>query len=60
MATDENKKDFTPAEATLFFSVFKHNKAKAEIDWDKVADECNFKNASTAKVGCLFIFTEMS
>lgn len=50
MSADDNKKGFTPAEATLFFSVFKHNKAKVEIDWDKVAAECNFKNASTAKV----------
>lgn len=47
-ATD--KKGPSSSEALLFFSILRNNKAKTEVDWDAVAREAGFKNASTAKV----------
>ncbi|KAJ4316434.1 hypothetical protein N0V84_007872 [Fusarium piperis] len=44
------KKEPTAAEAMLFFSIVKHTRNKADVDWDSVALEAGFKNADVAKV----------
>lgn len=50
MADETPKKDPTPAEAKFFFSIVKNLKAKADIDWDAVAVDQNFKSAEVARV----------
>ncbi|KAF5026204.1 hypothetical protein F66182_1709 [Fusarium sp. NRRL 66182] len=47
---DNNKKEPTAAEAMLFFSIVKHTRNKADVDWNAVATEAGFKNADVAKV----------
>ncbi|KAH7249818.1 uncharacterized protein BKA55DRAFT_675686 [Fusarium redolens] len=47
---DSNKKEPTAAEAMLFFSIVKHTRNKADVDWNAVATEAGFKNADVAKV----------
>ncbi|EMT68518.1 hypothetical protein ACKRZS_001047 [Fusarium odoratissimum] len=47
---DSNKKEPTAAEAMLFFSIVKHTRNKADVDWNAVASEAGFKNADVAKV----------
>jgi hypothetical protein len=47
------KKEPTAAEAMLFFSIVKHTRNKADVDWDSVALEAGFKNADVAKVSTL-------
>ncbi|KAL1884342.1 hypothetical protein VTK73DRAFT_36 [Phialemonium thermophilum] len=37
-------------EAYFFLSILKNQISKPDVDWDKVAAECNFKNAETARV----------
>jgi hypothetical protein len=49
---DSNKKEPTAAEAMLFFSIVKHTRNKADVDWNAVATEAGFKNADVAKVSC--------
>lgn len=49
---DNNKKEPTAAEAMLFFSIVKHTRNKADVDWNAVASEAGFKNADVAKVSC--------
>ncbi|KAM5351963.1 hypothetical protein ACJ41O_004686 [Fusarium nematophilum] len=44
------KKEPTAAEAMLFFSIVKHTRNKADVDWEAVAQEAGFKNADVAKV----------
>ncbi|KAH7154988.1 hypothetical protein B0J13DRAFT_544478 [Dactylonectria estremocensis] len=44
------KKEPTAAEAMLFFSIVKNTRNKADVDWDAVALEQNFKNSEVAKV----------
>lgn len=44
------KKEPTAAEAMLFFSIVKHTKNKADVDWNAVAAESGFKSADVAKV----------
>ncbi|KAF4441922.1 hypothetical protein F53441_11882 [Fusarium austroafricanum] len=46
----DNKKEPTAAEAMLFFSIVKHTRNKADVDWNAVANEAGFKNADVAKV----------
>lgn len=46
----ETKKEPTPAEAMLFYSIVKNTRNKADVDWDAVATEAGFKNAEVAKV----------
>ncbi|KAL4723292.1 hypothetical protein ACLX1H_009782 [Fusarium chlamydosporum] len=46
----DNKKEPTAAEAMLFFSIVKHTRNKADVDWNAVATEAGFKNADVAKV----------
>ncbi|KAJ4254894.1 hypothetical protein NW762_009692 [Fusarium torreyae] len=46
----DNKKEPTAAEAMLFFSIVKHTRNKADVDWNAVAVEAGFKNADVAKV----------
>lgn len=48
------KKEPTAAEAMLFFSIVKHTRNKADVDWEGVAQEAGFKNAEVAKVPPLF------
>ncbi|KAM0427332.1 hypothetical protein ACHAPT_007767 [Fusarium lateritium] len=48
--SDAAKKEPTAAEAMLFFSIVKHTRNKADVDWDLVAIEAGFKNADVAKV----------
>lgn len=43
-------KDPTASEAMFFFSIVKHTKNKADIDWVAVAEDQGFKNAEVAKV----------
>ncbi|KOS20521.1 hypothetical protein ESCO_005416 [Escovopsis weberi] len=50
MASETPKKEPTPAEAMFFFSILKNMKNKADIDWQAVAADQNFKNAEVAKV----------
>jgi hypothetical protein len=47
------KKEPTAAEAMFFYAIVKHMKNKADIDWNAVAEEQNFKNAEVAKVNSL-------
>ncbi|KAF9775503.1 hypothetical protein IL306_006380 [Fusarium sp. DS 682] len=47
---DSNKKEPTANEAMLFFSIVKHTRNKADVDWNAVAAESGFKNADVAKV----------
>lgn len=49
----DTKKEPTAAEAMLFFSIVKHTRNKADVDWDSVALEAGFKNADVAKVSPL-------
>ncbi|KAJ4136022.1 hypothetical protein NW768_003630 [Fusarium equiseti] len=44
------KREPTAAEAMLFFSIVKHTRNKADVDWNAVATEAGFKNADVAKV----------
>ncbi|KAJ3503416.1 hypothetical protein NM208_g16519 [Fusarium decemcellulare] len=44
------RKEPTAAEAMLFFSIVKHTRNKADVDWEAVATEAGFKNADVAKV----------
>ncbi|CAG1976130.1 hypothetical protein SNK03_012320 [Fusarium graminearum] len=46
----DNKREPTAAEAMLFFSIVKHTRNKADVDWNAVATEAGFKNADVAKV----------
>ncbi|RGP64142.1 hypothetical protein FSPOR_8160 [Fusarium sporotrichioides] len=46
----DNKREPTAAEAMLFFSIVKHTRNKADVDWTAVATEAGFKNADVAKV----------
>ncbi|RGP66842.1 hypothetical protein FLONG3_8714 [Fusarium longipes] len=46
----DNKREPTAAEAMLFFSIVKHTRNKADVDWNAVAIEAGFKNADVAKV----------
>ncbi|RBR13120.1 uncharacterized protein FIESC28_08306 [Fusarium coffeatum] len=45
-----DKREPTAAEAMLFFSIVKHTRNKADVDWNAVATEAGFKNADVAKV----------
>lgn len=38
------------AEARVFCSIVKNIEGKPEINWDRVAEECNLKSAEVAKV----------
>ncbi|KAM4059909.1 hypothetical protein HRG_002472 [Hirsutella rhossiliensis] len=44
------KKEPNASEAMFFFAIVKHTRNKADIDWDAVAVEQNFKSAEVAKV----------
>jgi hypothetical protein len=46
----KQRKEPTASEAMFFFAIVKHTRNKADIDWDAVAQDQNFKNAEVAKV----------
>ncbi|KAL7922979.1 hypothetical protein ACQKWADRAFT_312509 [Trichoderma austrokoningii] len=48
--TPTKRREPTASEAMFFFAIVKHTRNKADIDWDAVAQEQNFKNAEVAKV----------
>ncbi|KAL7795257.1 hypothetical protein V8C37DRAFT_374982 [Trichoderma ceciliae] len=48
--TPKQRREPTASEAMFFFAIVKHTRNKADIDWDAVAQEQNFKNAEVAKV----------
>jgi hypothetical protein len=48
-----DKREPTAAEAMLFFSIVKHTRNKADVDWNAVATEAGFKNADVAKVSLI-------
>ena len=53
IATMADKREPTAAEAMLFFSIVKHTRNKADVDWNAVATEAGFKNADVAKVSLI-------
>jgi hypothetical protein len=53
--TPTKRREPTASEAMFFFAIVKHTRNKADIDWDAVAQEQNFKNAEVAKVRILRI-----
>lgn len=48
--TPSKRREPTASEAMFFFAIVKHTRNKADIDWEAVAQEQNFKNAEVAKV----------
>ncbi|RFU80940.1 hypothetical protein TARUN_1225 [Trichoderma arundinaceum] len=48
--TPKQRREPTASEAMFFFAIVKHTRNKADIDWEAVAQEQNFKNAEVAKV----------
>lgn len=48
--TPKQRREPTASEAMFFFAIVKHTRNKADIDWDAVAQDQNFKNADVAKV----------
>lgn len=51
----DGRKQPTPQEAYLFYTIIKNMKGRPDIDWASVAVDNNFKNAETAKV-CSALF----
>lgn len=47
---DAERKQPTPQEAFMFYTVIKNMKGKPDVDWNAVAVDNGFKNAETAKV----------
>lgn len=50
ISTPKKRCEPTASEAMFFFAIVKHTRNKADIDWEAVAQEQNFKNADVAKV----------
>ncbi|KAM0247361.1 hypothetical protein ACHAQJ_009869 [Trichoderma viride] len=48
--TPKQRREPTASEAMFFFAIVKHTRNKADINWEAVAEEQNFKNAEVAKV----------